>query len=153
MKIKSENLSLYFIALVPDEPLQAQLMEWKEWVYKETGSKGALRSPAHITLHMPFKWKQKKEVLLLSSLEVLAKNSSGFEVSLKNFNCFEPRVVYIDVEKSAELTNIKNEVLSLSRKTLKLDIPKDLRGFNPHITIGFRDLKKPDFYKVWGHTC
>jgi 2'-5' RNA ligase len=22
-------------------------------------------------------------------------------------------------------------------------------GFNPHITIAFRDLKKPFFYKIW----
>ena len=149
MKIKSEDIGLFFIALVPEEPLQTQLMEWKEWIYKETSSKGALRSPAHITLQMPFKWKIKKEDLLINSLDQLARNRPSFEVTLKNFNCFEPRVVYIDVEKSSELNNLKKEVSSLSQKTLKLDLPKDLRGFNPHITIGFRDLKKPQFYQAW----
>lgn len=149
MKSKQESHSLFFIALVPEEPLQTRLMEWKEWIYTETSSKGALRSPAHITLQMPFKWKMKKEELLIKSLENLAINRSCFEVILKNFNCFEPRVVYIDVEKSSELINLKKEVSNLSRKTLKLDLPKDLRGFNPHITIGFRDLKKPQFYQAW----
>jgi 2'-5' RNA ligase len=24
-----------------------------------------------------------------------------------------------------------------------------MRGFHPHITIAFRDLKKPTFYKAW----
>lgn len=134
---------------MPDEPLQSKLMDLKQWVFKESGSKGALRSPAHITLHMPFKWKPEKEVLLTAGLENLASSFSGFSVSLLNYNCFEPRVVYVDVEKNEELVNLRNEVISLSRKTWKLNLPKDLRGFNPHITIGFRDLKKPQFYKVW----
>ncbi len=149
MNFKKDNHSLYFIAIVPNEPLQGRLMGWKEWIYKETGSMGALRSPAHITLHMPFKWKLKKEDLLISSLQNLISSISGFQVSLINFNSFEPRVIYVDVEKNEQLTSLKDEVSSLSRKTLKLDLPKDLRGFNPHITIGFRDLKKPQFYKAW----
>lgn len=149
MKFKKDDHSLYFIAIVPREPLQTELMELKQWVFKETGSKGALRSPAHITLHMPFKWKQKKEELLISNLQNLAESISGFEVTLTNFNCFEPRVIYIDVRNNEQLTNLRSEVMRLSQKTLKLDLPKDLRGFNPHITIGFRDLKKPQFYKAW----
>ena len=149
MKNKSEDHNLYFIAIVPEEPLQSKLMGWKEWIYKETGSKGALRSPAHITLHMPFKWKQKKEELLINSLENLVTSISSFEISLIGFNCFEPRVIYVDVEKSNELNSLRNEVMNESRKTLKLVLPKDLRGFHPHITIGFRDLKKPQFYQAW----
>lgn len=124
-------------------------MELKEWIFSETGSKGALRSPAHITLHMPFKWKPTKEELLYTSLEKLASTILNFEVVLHNFNCFEPRVIYVDIVKNEQLTQIRNEVMRLSRSTWKLDLPKDLRGFHPHITIGFRDLKKPQFYKVW----
>lgn len=149
MKFKKDDHNQYFIALVPGNHLQKELMELKQWVFEETGSKGALRSPAHITLHMPFKWKHSKEDFLVSSLQKLAASNTSFTVSLINFNCFEPRVVYIDVEKSEELSNLRNEVMNLGRKALKLDLPKDLRGFNPHITIAFRDLKKPQFYALW----
>lgn len=149
MKSKKDDHSLYFIALVPEEPLQSELMELKEWIYTETGSKGALRSPAHITLHMPFKWKEIKEEGLIKSLDKLAFSISNFNVSLKNYSCFEPRVIYVGVENNKQLIDLRNEVMSLSRKEWKLDLPKDLRGFNPHITIGFRDLKKPQFNKAW----
>ncbi len=150
MKPKKDILSLYFVAIVPNEPLQSELMGLKEWVYEEVGSKGALRSPAHITLLMPFNWKPLKEEMLFKGLEKVANSISRFEVVLCNFNCFKPRVIYVDVEKNEQLTELRRKVMSLSRKTWKLDLPKDLRGFNPHITIGFRDLKKPQFLKIWG---
>lgn len=124
-------------------------MDLKEWIYTETGSKGALRSPAHITLHMPFKWKKTKEEVLTKSLDKLASSISSFNVTLKDYSCFEPRVIYVDVENNEQLTSLRNEVMSLSKKEWKLDLPKDLRGFHPHITIGFRDLKKSQFYKAW----
>lgn len=149
MKPKKDDHNLYFIALVPDEPLQTELMDLKQWVFKETGSKGALRSPAHITLHMPFKWKPKKEEKLIASLEKIALTLESFPVTLLNFNCFEPRVIYVDVEKSDKLTHLRNELTNLSRQVWKLDLAKDLRGFNPHITVAFRDLKKPQFYALW----
>ncbi len=149
MNFKKDDYNLYFVALVPSEPLQARLMDLKAWVCKETGSKGALRSPAHITLHMPFKWKAGKQKILLASLEKLALSNLSFELQLSNFGCFKPRVIYVDIEKSEQLIHLKNEVMKLSRMEWKLNLPKDLRGFNPHITIGFRDLKKPQFYKIW----
>lgn len=124
-------------------------MELKQWVFKEVGSKGALRSPAHITLLMPFKWKQAKETLLFYSLETLASSIAKFNIKLTRFNSFEPRVIYVDVEQSTHLTLIKDQVMKMARQELKLEFLKDLRGFHPHITIAFRDLKKPQFYTLW----
>ncbi len=149
VKAKQDNRSLYFVAIVPPEPIRSELTGLKNWMFEEFGSKAALRSPPHITLHMPFKWKHHKEKLLETSLKNLASTISTFEVQLHNFNCFEPRVIYVDVEKNEQLASLRNEVMRLSRQEWKLDLPKDLRGFNPHITIGFRDFKKPQFYKAW----
>lgn len=149
VKQKITPHSLYFIAIIPDEPLQAELMGLKQWVYEQVGSKGALRSPAHITLLMPFKWNSNKEELLFNSLEKLASSISKFSIQLHNFNCFEPRVIYVDVVKNEQLTEAKNQVVKMARQELKLDFLKDLRGFHPHITIAFRDLKKPQFYQLW----
>lgn len=149
MKSKQDNRSLYFIAIIPDEPLRSELTVLKKWVFEEFGSKAALRSPPHITLQMPFKWNPEKEEILEKSLEILASSFSNFEVLLCNFNCFKPRVIYVDVEKNEKLAVLRKKVMSLSRKEWKLDLPKDLRGFNPHVTIGFRDLKKSQFYKLW----
>jgi hypothetical protein len=52
--MKRDSLRLYFIAHVPEEPVFADLMALKTAVRDLYGSKAALRSPPHITLHMPF---------------------------------------------------------------------------------------------------
>ena len=149
MKSNKDNLSLYFIAIIPKDPLQSKLMELKQWVFKGVGSKGALRSPAHITLLMPFKWKQEKESLLFESIDKLAYSIAPFNIELFNYNCFEPRVIYVNVKNSDILTEAKNEVVKMAKQELKLTFLKDLRVFHPHITIAFRDLKKPQFYELW----
>ncbi len=48
------SIQKYFIAIVIPEPFQVELMDIKNIVKDKFNSKGALRSPAHITLHMPF---------------------------------------------------------------------------------------------------
>lgn len=149
MKSNKDNLSLYFIALIPKDPHQSELMELKHWVFEDVGSKGALRSPAHITLLMPFKWRQEKEPLLFESLDKLASSMAPFNIELLNFNCFEPRVIYVDVKNNDTLTEVKTQVVKMAKQELKLTFLKDLRGFLPHITIAFRDLKKAQFYQLW----
>jgi len=146
---KTDNHSLYFIALVPEDPLRTEITELKNWMFEHFNSKGALRSPPHITLHMPFKWKSDNEHLLEQSLSQLGANISPFTLNIKHYGCFEPRVIYLNIKESNALTLLKKAVMEVSRKEWKLIPPKDLRGFHPHITIGFRDLKKPLFYKAW----
>ncbi len=124
-------------------------MNLKLRVFKTTGSKAALRSPPHITLHMPFKWPVKKEALLKNSLATLCKKMQPFNICLQGFGCFEPRVVYVNVPLTPGLKQLKQNITRLAKATWKLDSPKDMRGFTPHITIGFRDLKKTDFYALW----
>lgn len=149
MPNKKDHLQLYFVAVVPEEPLRSEITELKQWIYDSFGSKAALRSPPHITLHMPFKWNPEKETFLIDSLANMAVKVQPFEVALHNFSCFIPRVIYVDVDLNDNLDHLKKNVMKLSRQGWKLDLPKDTRGFNPHITIGFRDLKKVDFFKAW----
>ena len=54
-------LQKYFIALVPPEPLLSEIQRVKQQIFDDYGTKGALRSPGHITLHMPFSWEEEKK--------------------------------------------------------------------------------------------
>jgi 2'-5' RNA ligase len=138
----------YFIALVVPEPFQAELMELKNEVKDLFNSKGALRSPAHITLHMPFEWKEEKEAVLLNTLQQFTFNGS-FNIELQNFSCFEPRVLFVDVVKNESLEKLQNELVIYVKKNLRLfNQADDMRGFHPHVTIAFRDLKKEQFYNA-----
>ena len=57
--IKKE--ALYFLAIIPPSPLYEEALELKNYFKENYQSKASLNSPPHITLHMPFQWKQEKE--------------------------------------------------------------------------------------------
>jgi len=142
-------LQKYFIAIVPPEAILSEIKNIKEYVSKHYNSHGALQSPAHITLHMPFVWEEEKEEKLLDCLNGFSFEDSPL-IKLNNFNSFEPRVVFINVEKDETLFLLQQKLVLHVKKTLNLFNQSDnLRGFHPHITIAFRDLKKQIFYKLW----
>lgn len=142
------SLKKYFIAIVLPEPLLTEIESFKQELLKEHGLKGGLRSPSHITLHRPFEWKEEKEELLIEKLRTF-KFDKMFEICLRNFNFFEPRVVYVDVVKTVVLEELHDQFKNFAKKELKLlNEINDLRGFHPHVTIAFRDLKKPKFYEL-----
>ena len=148
MKEKPEDqLQLYFIALVPPVKIQEEVTQLKVLMAERFNSKHALKSPPHITLHMPFKWKKSKLEILKSSIEKINDEMESFRIELDGFAFFEPRVVYVDVKQNQTLLELQKAVVDVGRKTLKLDNANyKNRPFKPHMTIGFRDLRKPDFY-------
>ena len=145
------EVNKYFFALVLPEPLQAEVMALKEHVKDNFNSKGALRSPAHITLHMPFEWKSAKEEFLIEKLTEF-KFSKDIHIKLKDFSCFEPRVIYVDVASNETLAQLQKELVKHVKQNLGLmNEAQNMRGFHPHATIAFRDLKKADFNLAWEH--
>jgi 2'-5' RNA ligase len=142
-------LQKYFIAIVPPEPLLSDIQNIKQSIFDDYKSKGALRSPGHITLHMPFSFEESKEGKLIECLSEFQFKTT-FPVNLKNFDCFEPRVIFINVQQQFELFELQKQLVSHVKRYLTIfNQSDDMRGFHPHITIAFRDLKKQVFYKVW----
>lgn len=138
----------YFIAIVVPNPLYAQVETIKHELLAEHNLRGALRSPAHITLHRPFEWKEEKEALLIERLSQFTF-AENFAIELNGFAFFEPRVVYVNVLKNDLLESLHDKLKRFAQKELKLtNEVNDLRGFHPHITVAFRDLKKPKFYEL-----
>jgi 2'-5' RNA ligase len=145
--LKNPN-SKYFIALVPSGEALAALEAIKQEIFETHHLKGALRSPAHITLHRPFEWPDAKEEKLISTLR---RFEFGKEliVPVRDFGWFEPRVLFADVVKTQELTDLHTRLSRYCQRELKLlNEINDKRGFHPHITLAFRDLKKPQFYEL-----
>ncbi len=146
---KSE-FGLFFIAILPPEPIQKEVTLIKEEVRDKFGSKHALKSPPHITLHMPFRWKLKKLDRLHTATNLMAKDLIPFNIELSAFGSFPPRVIFIDVVENQHLRALQNRIARLSRLHLGLDnADYKNRGFHPHMTIAFRDLKKSKFASAW----
>ncbi len=145
---KTENL--YFIAIIPPEPLYTETLTLKNHFKDQYNSKAALNSPPHITLHMPFKWRATKETELVSSLEKFSAKQKPFEIRLTGFGSFEQRVIFLDVKKDEKLELLQKQLKRFCKVELNL-FNADYREFayHPHITLAFRDLKKAAFYKAW----
>lgn len=136
----------YFIAIIPPEPHFSEIEKIKSDISQKYDNKSSLRSPAHITLHMPFEMKEEKEANLIQKLSEF-KFQTSFNVSLKNFSCFEPKVIFIDVVKNETLTSFQKELVFHIKSNLNVfNQYEDKRAFHPHVTIAFRDLKKENFY-------
>jgi|SRR5690606_5603242 len=149
---KEDKWKLYFIGIVPPSPFFDEALQVKQYVSDKYRSKGALKSPPHITLRMPFKWDEEKEEELIGLLNkfVTSCTQKPFELQLKNFGCFEPRVIFIAVEESESLLRLQQELKQFCKTDLNLfDATNKERPYHPHLTVAFRDLKKVDFYKAW----
>ncbi len=137
----------YFLALVTPPPLFDQILALKTYFKDQFQSKAALNSPPHITLQMPFEWPSEKEEELIDALQNLSSTLTPTTVKLKNFDCFSPHVIFIHVIPSAGITSLQSKVRQFCKA--ELDLSANDQPFHPHVTIGFRDLKKPAFNLAW----
>lgn len=150
MMIDKNSEQRYFVAIIPPEPVYSQAAAFKEYFRDHYNSKASLNSPPHITLHMPFRWKAAKEEQLIEALGKFAGAQPAFQITLNNFSCFEPRVMFIDVLKNEALDDLQRQLKRFCKQELNLFNAdyKEL-AFHPHLTLAFRDLKKAAFYKAW----
>lgn len=141
---------LYFIAIIPPAPIYDEALEQKEYFKVHYNSKASLNSPPHITLHMPFRWNEKEEAELAKKLQQFSKANQPVPIKLNNFSSFPPRVIFINVVLSQELENLQRNLQRYCKRALNLfnanykELP-----FHPHLTVAFRDLKKPNYQRAW----
>ncbi|MEO1049884.1 MAG: 2'-5' RNA ligase family protein [Bacteroidota bacterium] len=145
-----QNESLYFIAIIPPEPINSEILKWKHLFADQFNAKQALKSPPHITLHMPFKYKIEKEEKLIHAISRFANTRTSFLINLENYGAFPPRVIYIRVVLSEPLASLKTGLTRMAKQELNLfNANYKERPFHPHMTLAFRDLKKPKFLEAW----
>lgn len=144
------DFSRYFLAIIPPVPISERVMEIKTFFRDQYNCKAPLRSPAHITLHMPFLFKTGKEAELQTKLKEVALSCPGFKIRLNGFGAFEPRTIFIEVEKNEALMSFQRDLSAFNRRQLGLFNTnyKD-HGYHPHMTVAFRDLKKSLFPQAW----
>lgn len=145
-----EKLKQYFIALIPPAPIYGESVQLKSYFKEKYNSKASLNSPPHITLHMPFRWKEKKEEELVHKLQRLTKHYDPIKVCLDNFGAFSPRVIFINVVTDELLHQLQKGIQKFCKRELNLfNANYKEQPFHPHLTLAFRDLKKPNFKVAW----
>ncbi|MCH8557478.1 MAG: 2'-5' RNA ligase family protein [Balneolia bacterium] len=145
----SNKLQLYYIALLPGEELRERVKALKLEMKERFGASHALKSPAHITLQMPFRMQESDEQRIIVSLEECAAESAPFEVDLNGFDCFPPRVLFVRVMNHEPINELHHRLRPfLLIKTGLTD--KQVSGrIHPHMTIATRDLTEEAFNRAW----
>jgi 2'-5' RNA ligase len=150
MKSSQADIGLYFIAVVPPEPVYQQAQNWKEHFASQYNSKASLNSPPHITLHMPFKMKEKKVQLLVDELRDAGSQHQSLTLKINGFDVFPPRVVFLNVVKHLSLNTLQEGIAQVMKTKFNLfNADYRDRPFHPHLTLAFRDLKKDKFENAW----
>ncbi|TYZ08091.1 2'-5' RNA ligase family protein [Hymenobacter lutimineralis] len=130
---------LYLLVIVPPEPVLGQVWALKQELHHLTGSRNAIRLRPHITLwpplHRPATFAQE----VYPVLSAFAAQQKEFAVTLRNFDWFENRTLFVRVETKIILQEF-NARLSKWCRDKGVEIPPEKRPFTPHMTLATRDL-------------
>ena len=141
--------SLYLIALVPDPQLRDRIRSLKEEMKRRFGASHALKSPAHITLQMPFRKEESSEPVLVKTLKSVALQQKVFEIPLTGFDCFPPRVLFVKLGNQEAITNLHSGLQKVLKEDLGFNSQERGFRFHPHMTIATRDLTEESFLQAW----
>ena len=142
-------MNMYFIAIVAPEEIDQQVLKWKNHFKENFGCLVALKSPAHITLIPPFWMHEELENELIQSIREFSKTKNKFELAVKDFAAFKPKVIFVDIVRSEALKRLYQSFHDFICMQNKFPVKKDERPFHPHITIAARDLYKKAFHEAW----
>jgi 2'-5' RNA ligase len=144
-----QNMELYFIALIPARELGEKVRRIKERMKAEYGAGHALKSPAHITLQMPFKRSPEDETLMSGTLRRFVAGEKSFTVDLDGFGAFAPRVIFIKISEPEPVRALHSRLKQVLMTELHFSPAEVMKDVQPHLTIATRDLTKEAFSEAW----
>jgi len=142
-------MNLYLIALIPNPKIRAQIKSLKEEMNEQYHAKHALKSPAHITLQMPFKRSHESEQIITKSFQSFASQQNLYNIELTNFGCFSPRVIFVKVNDHKPIIELHSRLKKVLVDELSFKENEISNNIHPHMTIATRDLTEKEFYKSW----
>ncbi|GAB4185543.1 MAG: 2'-5' RNA ligase family protein [Thermoflexibacter sp.] len=140
----------YFVAVVAPEPILSEVRAFKQYMAENYQSVASTKSPAHVTLYMPFWWQEDQEIFLKNLLKSFSAQEQAFDIFFNGFDCFAPRVIFIRVAHNPALQVLQKKLLKSLKETLGLYHAKYFQQkFHPHMTIASRDLTEEKFDEAW----
>jgi 2'-5' RNA ligase len=139
------NKSLWFVAVIPPDPIRSEVWDMKLEMRSKYHSKKSLSSPPHITLVAPFKIAQQYIGKVERIIREQIQGVRSFYTELNGFSAFAPRVLFVRPVKNKSLDLIWRKL----NESLDSILPIDKRNkFNPHMTIATRDLTRDNYQKA-----
>ena len=138
----------YFIGLLLPPAFESQINMLKQGISAQFQVKFALQSPAHLTLKMPFRYKEAKERELGLRLTALLETQAPFQLQLAGIGHFGRRNIHQQVAPSESLVQLQTTLRSFCKRSLHLVEELSDRNFQPHVTLAYKDLKPTHFEEV-----
>lgn len=135
---------MYFIAVYPPQEIIEEIKVFKKDLATNYVNSKALKNEAHITLFPPFSREIELEEDIHIAFQKINTKIIPFEVELDGFGSFpNPKnpVLYIQPKESSQLTELYHRVKE------RFNFAK--YSFNPHMTVGYRDLTWENYLKAW----
>lgn len=142
-------MNLYYIAILPTPQISEEILAFKNIFKTEFGASNALKSPAHITIQMPFKRHYSFQKDLSDFLREFSSQQHPFPIALDGFGHFNQKVIFVNVLYQPLLYNLKADLAEDLKKELKFLKNELSFKFHPHITIATKDLTYENFIKAW----
>ncbi|PJJ68281.1 2'-5' RNA ligase [Chryseobacterium geocarposphaerae] len=136
---------MYFIAIYPPQSIIEEINGFKKDLAINFANSKALKNEAHITLCPPFDREAELENDIHEAFQKINTDLLPFEVILNGFGSFpNPKnpVLFVQPEENENLRQLQLNVKE------KFNFRK--YSFNPHLTVGYRDLTYENFIKAWG---
>lgn len=137
--------SLYFLAVLPDGDSAGAFRSLQEEMCALFDVCRALRTPPHLTIVPPFKALSAEEPEFEKALRGIP--FQPFEMRISGFSRFGRRVIFVQPEMCDSLRILHRLA---SKAFASWHTPEKERPFNPHFTIGYRNLE-PVFQSAWPH--
>ncbi len=141
----------WLLALVPPPDVAKRIDDLRHEFSANFSAFKALKPPVHLTLFTVLKLPAADMAYHIDKLRRAIAPLPSFPVALKNFGFFEKSkpVVFIDVIKSEALKHLNTVVTRETKKLFGLGpVEVGQQTFNPHITIGYRDIPPEVFPQV-----
>lgn len=145
----AKSIGKYFIAIVPEGEIQQKATDLKLMLKEDFNLKYALKSPAHVTLKMPFNWNEAKESKLIDLLTGFCQDQQPFQLKFSGFDKFGKRVIFIKIKENPTLSSLQIGLSKFCKTNLNLVEELSDRAYHPHMTLAFKDLKEIRFAEYW----
>ncbi|MFI5263284.1 MAG: 2'-5' RNA ligase family protein [Candidatus Kapaibacterium sp.] len=133
--------NLYFVAIIPPEPIYSEIKEFQQYMADKYRSKEALRRPSHVTLIPPFQTSEVQEEGIMNFITNFSSKQAPFELAIDGFGSFTVGVIYAAFVENERLKKMQKELILSFNKKFRVEGGKDTgRKFNPHMTVAFKDL-------------
>lgn len=143
-----KGMGKYFIGILPPSALEIHFQMIKQGFAEHFHVKYALQAPTHLTLKMPFRYKEGKEKELAFRLSNLLEGQASLTLQLTDIGHFGKRNIHQQVVLSESLAHLQSMLRSFCKRSLHLVEELSDRNFQPHLTLAYKDLKPAHFEEV-----